>query len=172
MKALILAAGGGTRAGGVCKPLLVLPNGKPLIVHTLDMLDELNLDVKPTIVVGCMAERVITQMGARAAFVFNPQFESTSSMYSLLLGLRMMDCHKDDSVLIIYGDTLLSYVTVSAIAKHRGSVAVKPYVECNTVLYTDRDYISYASTVEDRDHSWPGRIFSFALAHRASGQKP
>ncbi|HEY7878116.1 MAG TPA: phosphocholine cytidylyltransferase family protein [Gemmatimonadaceae bacterium] len=85
LKAVILAAGRGTRLGALTDetPKCLLPiAGKPLLDHHLDTLSRAGVrDV--TLVVGFEAERVIAQAAGRCRVVVNHEYASTNSIVSL-----------------------------------------------------------------------------------------
>jgi choline kinase len=85
MKAVILAAGAGTRLGPltVDAPKCLLPiNGRTLLDHELDALAAVGItDV--TVVAGYMADRVVEQVGGRCRVIRNDRYASTNSIVSL-----------------------------------------------------------------------------------------
>lgn len=85
MKAVILAAGAGTRLGPltVDAPKCLLPiNGRTLLDHELDVLAAVGVtDV--TVVAGYMADRVVEQVGGRCRVIRNDRYASTNSIVSL-----------------------------------------------------------------------------------------
>ena len=85
MKAILLAAGVGSRIcndiGNMPKSMLMV-NDKPLIVHTVEMLQKNNISV--TVITGYMHEMIedaIRSLGA--TIYYNPFFRVTNSMGSL-----------------------------------------------------------------------------------------
>ncbi len=115
MRALILAAGRGTRmgaaAGGLPKCLLPI-GGRPLILHQLDALAEAGVG-SPLIVVGYRADAVERTVGGRAETLLNPRFATTNSLYSFLLaGGRL-----DGPFLLLHGDMLFGPELVRALLR-------------------------------------------------------
>lgn len=85
VKAIILAAGAGTRLGPLTAdaPKCLLPiNGRTLLDHELDALSAVGVtDV--TLVVGHMADRIVEHVGGRCRIVRNDHWASTNSIVSL-----------------------------------------------------------------------------------------
>jgi len=86
MKAIILAAGKGTRLNGVeLKPKCLFEvGGETLLARQIATLRELHVD-DIVIVLGFEAERIRSLYEHTASFVTNTRFDETSSMYSLWL---------------------------------------------------------------------------------------
>ena len=85
MKAVILAAGAGTRLGSLTEqiPKCLLPiGGRALLDHQLDALAEAGIrDV--TVVAGFQASRVVEHVGTRCQVLLNEDYRSTNSIVSL-----------------------------------------------------------------------------------------
>ncbi len=113
MRAVILAAGRGTRLAGASNGLpkcLIDIGGRPLIHHQLDVLSEMG--VGPVlVVVGYEADRVRESLGARVDYVLNPRFASTNSLHSLLLASGRIE----DPFLLLHGDTLFDPAVLEAV---------------------------------------------------------
>ena len=86
MKAIILAAGKGTRLDGAAvKPkCLVEIGGMTLLRRQLESLKSVNID-EVVVVVGFGAESIREECGGEVSFVENTRFAETSSLYSLWL---------------------------------------------------------------------------------------
>lgn len=86
MKAIILAAGKGTRLNGVeLKPKCLFEvGGRTLLDRQLSILAEAGLN-DVAIVLGFEAERIRRRCPPSVSFVINSRFEETSSLYSLWL---------------------------------------------------------------------------------------
>ena len=87
MKAVILAAGAGTRLGplplGLPKSLLPV-GGRALLDHHLDALERAGIrDV--CVVAGYASDRIVAHVGDRAHVVINEAWETTNSIVSLHL---------------------------------------------------------------------------------------
>jgi molybdenum cofactor cytidylyltransferase len=98
--AIVLAAGQGTRFGK-CKQLMPL-DGKPLLQHTLERVNESEID-EVVVVLGAFAEEIQKQIQFdKERIVINPDFERGMST-SLQAGLRSID-RSADAVVIALGD--------------------------------------------------------------------
>jgi choline kinase len=93
MRAIILAAGAGTRLNPLtngCPKCLVAAGAKVLIDYQLDALHAVGVrDI--VVVVGYEAGRIRDYCGARVRYVENPDFLTTNSIYSLYLARRELD---------------------------------------------------------------------------------
>jgi len=128
MRAIILAAGKGSRLNGTAgdKPkCLVEAGGMTLIERQIRTLQRAGV-IDIAVVVGCQADRVRTVCGDRVAYVENPRFAETNSLYSLwtarallVQGFVVLNCdvlfhpvllddllatHHDAALLIAYKD--------------------------------------------------------------------
>ena len=87
MKAVILAAGKGTRFGeftSTTPKCLVNVNGRPILDYQLASLGKAG--VKSVILVtGYLAEQIESYVGDKVTVIFNREYEKTNSMYSLWL---------------------------------------------------------------------------------------
>ena len=103
MKAIILAAGKGTRLNGSgLKPKCLFDvGGRTLLARQLSALLESQLS-EIVIVVGFEAERIQQQCPPNVSFVINPRFEETSSLYSLWLARE----HLLDGFVVLNCDVL------------------------------------------------------------------
>lgn len=103
MKAIILAAGKGTRLNGVdLKPKCLFEvGGETLLSRQIAALRELHVN-DIVIVLGFEAERIRRLYEHTASFVINTRFEETSSMYSLWLARE----HLVDGFVVLNCDVL------------------------------------------------------------------
>jgi choline kinase len=103
MKAIILAAGKGTRLNGVdLKPKCLFEvGGETLLARQIAALRELQVN-DIVIVLGFEAERIRRLYEHTASFVINSRFEETSSMYSLWLARE----HLLDGFVVLNCDVL------------------------------------------------------------------
>jgi len=87
VKAVILAAGAGTRLGtlslGLPKSLLPV-GGRALLDHHLDALEGAGIR-EVCVVAGYASERIVAHVGGRARVVVNEDWETTNSIVSLYL---------------------------------------------------------------------------------------
>jgi choline kinase len=109
MKAVILAAGQGTRLRPLTNYLpkcLVQVHGKPLLQYTLESLDHIGIQ-HCVIVVGHLCEQVQHQFGSRfrdmlLTYVVNERYMLTNNLYSLWLTRHELD----DDILLLECDLL------------------------------------------------------------------
>lgn len=103
MKAIILAAGKGTRLDGAAvKPkCLVEIGGMTLLQRQIDSLRDANIK-RIVVVVGFGAGRIREECGSDITFVENIHFAETSSLYSLWLARE----HLTDGFVVLNSDVL------------------------------------------------------------------
>ncbi len=107
MKAVILAAGKGTRLRPLTDYLpkcLVPVNGKPILQYQLECLDRCGID-RCVIVVGYRDDQVRHHFGprfrnVRITYVYNELFEHTNNIFSLWLARQELN----DDMLLLEGD--------------------------------------------------------------------
>lgn len=115
MQAIILAAGFGKRLKPITEKVpkcLVLVNGKPLLINTLEVLETRGIH-EVIIVVGHMKEKIYQVVGhqfgkVKISYVENDIYDKTNNVYSLWLARDRLD---KDSLLIecdlYYGGDLI-----------------------------------------------------------------
>src|SRR5689334_15337982 len=103
MKAIILAAGKGTRLDGAAvKPkCLVEVGGLTLLQRQIESLRAVNID-DIVIVIGFGADIIRAECGDAVSFVENNRFAETSSLYSLWLARE----HLTDGFVVLNSDVL------------------------------------------------------------------
>ena len=105
MKALILAAGRGTRLGDIAKsiPKCLIKIGKKTIVeHQIDALKSNNIE-DISIVIGHHADKVIEAARNKGIkFYINKDYEKTGMLESLFCAKKEMN----DSMILLYGDVI------------------------------------------------------------------
>lgn len=103
MKAIILAAGKGTRLNGVeLKPKCLFEvGGATLLQRQMSALEEAGID-EVVLVLGFEAERIKRHCGPKVQFVTNERFGETSSLYSLWLAKE----HLTDGFVVLNCDVL------------------------------------------------------------------
>src|SRR5918996_4940631 len=131
MRAVILAAGKGARLNGTIgdKPKCLIRVGETtLIERQIETFRSVGID-DITVIVGCQADRVKRACGSRIAYIVNPRYAKTNSLYSLWLarplmmdGFLVANCdvlfhpqllidlltaHYEDALLIDYTERLL-----------------------------------------------------------------
>jgi choline kinase len=92
MRGIVLAAGKGSRLNGTAadRPkCLVELGGVTLIERQIRALENAGVD-DIAVVVGCQAERVRALCGTRIAYVENPDFAQTNSLYSLWMARALL----------------------------------------------------------------------------------
>ena len=109
MKAIIACAGMGTRlgvhSGGKPKSTLELPNGKPLIIYTIEMLKSLGF-TKIVLVVGFkkeILEELVKPFGDLVKTYFNPFFEVSGTAGSFFHAKEEFD--GSSKMLLMNGDS-------------------------------------------------------------------
>ena len=123
-QAIILAAGQGTRLLPYTKDrpkCLLKVGGKTILEHQVDALCAHGVD-RITVVVGYLAERVREALGARAQYIDNTCYTTTSSMYSLWLAREAAA----DGCLILNSDVLFHADILRALlaSPHADAIAV------------------------------------------------
>jgi choline kinase len=103
MKAIILAAGKGTRLNGVeLKPKCLFEvGGRTLLDRQMSALSEARIN-EIVLVLGFEADRIRRHCPATTSFVINSRFEETSSLYSLWLARE----HLVDGFVVLNCDVL------------------------------------------------------------------
>lgn len=129
MSAIVLAAGEGTRMRSARpKPLHVIC-GRPMVMHVIEALADLDL-ARTVVVVGRDSERVVHEIGSRAAewaattFVEQPHQRGTGDAAAVgLASFDDDDLDDDSTVLVLPGDTpLLKRETIAGlVAEHEAS---------------------------------------------------
>ncbi len=106
MKAIILAAGLGSRLGPLTSALpkcLLELHGKPLLLHQLDLLAACGI-TEVTIVTGFGAAQIRSRVKGRAACVYYPDFASTNNLLTLHYHRHLLA----GDVLLLFSDVLLT----------------------------------------------------------------
>lgn len=101
MRALILAAGRGSRLATATPKCLVEVGGRPLLLHQLDALRRAGVD-DVTVVVGHRHERVRSAAGRGVRFVLNERYAETNSLFSFWLAREAAG----DDLLVLNCDVL------------------------------------------------------------------
>jgi UDP-N-acetylglucosamine diphosphorylase/glucosamine-1-phosphate N-acetyltransferase len=117
MKAVVLAAGGGTRMWPLAanKPKHLLPvGGRPLITHILRAIKEAQIE-EVMVVVGFRSDLIRSslgdgsELGLRIGYLDQPQWTGTASALKIAF-----NSIRDEAFLVVYGDL---WVTASAIQR-------------------------------------------------------
>ncbi len=120
MRAIILAAGAGTRLRHLTKqrPKCLVPiGGQPLIEWQLQALEAAGID-DILVVVGFEADQVRQHCGDRASFVENQDWSSTNSIYSLYLAAAWI---RGERTLLFNCDILFDARLLARLADSSGS---------------------------------------------------
>lgn len=138
MRAVILAAGAGTRLSGsdVVRPKCLAPFGRaPLIELQLRALRSCGID-DVTVVLGFEGDRVRRSAGPGLKFVENPEFDATNSLYSLWLaravltdGFVVLNCD------VLFDPTLLYDLLT---ARHENALLVS-YADTTAPAFTEEE---------------------------------
>lgn len=126
MKAMILAAGAGTRlrplTDTVPKPLLPIA-GEPLLVHMLRWLQRydvteiaLNLHHLPEVIQDALGDG--SQLGVDLVYSFEPELRGTAG------AVKALESFFDETFVIVYGDLLLDIDLAALVDYHRARHAV------------------------------------------------
>ena len=106
MRAILLAAGKGTRISRMIEPIpkCTLPiKDVPLIRHTVEMLTEKGMDI--TVCVGYKKEHIYEALkGMKVDYVYNPFYDVTNSIASLWFAKQYLE----GELLILNADVFLS----------------------------------------------------------------
>ena len=119
MKAIILAAGKGTRLKPLTngKPKCLVPIfGKPLIEYQLDIFN--NFLFKRTIIISGYKSEKLKYLNTH--FINNPEYDDTNMLYSLY-------CARDEikgDILISYGDSIYSKDVIQSILKCDSDICI------------------------------------------------
>jgi choline kinase len=167
-KALILAAGQGSRLSHVCgqMPKCMVPVlGKPMIESTLESLSEIGVE-EAVLVTGHLEEKIRDHLGVffrgiKLTYVSNPDYSSTNNIYSLWLARHLMD----RDMLLLECDLVFDYELVARLAEApAANVAVVDryhrYMD-GTVLFANGSGLAH-SMVLKRDQE-EGFDFTVAL---------
>lgn len=126
MKALILAAGLGTRLAPItdtCPKSLVPVNGKPILVKQIENLIENNiLDI--TVVSGYHADylkKVVSEMFPQVKIVHSVDYETTNNMYSAYLAREYMS---DSDFLMMNADVYFDSSVISSLLNFKYDNAI------------------------------------------------
>lgn len=130
-RALILAAGSGTRMGELTRdrPKGLLPvNGQPLVAHQINNLRKTGID-DITIIAGYLAEKFA---GFNAEVVTNPEYATTNMVASMICAQdHFQDAGSD--LLVHYGDVIIE-------PRHLKSLVDDPH---DIACLVDVDWVDY-----------------------------
>lgn len=156
MKALVLAAGKGTRlgsaSGGMPKPLIDVGGSTPLEL-ALEWLAALQLE-RIWINVHGHAELVRERIGGTAggievSYSFEPELLGTAGAW------KKLEREWDDTSLVVYGDNVMRFDAAALLATHRGSGALM------TIAVFDPERTIHSGTAGGRARIEGGRVREF-----------
>ncbi len=149
---VICCAGMGTRLGiGTTKALMHI-NGKPLIIHQLEALDDFE-DIR--IVVGYQADRVIEAVNSYRKdimFAFNNEFKTTGPAASL--GKGMINSRK--YILSIDGDILIDPIDFKKILAYEGEYLAITDIHSEEPIRVLVENDQVKKFERDGNYEWPG----------------
>ena len=126
MKALILAAGSGSRLAPLtdtCPKALVPVNGKPILVKQIDNL--LDNGIKEiTVIAGYKAEvlsKAINRIFPEVNIIINQDYSTTNNMYSAYLGRESMG---NDNFLMLNGDVFFDSSVIKTLCEQDSQNAI------------------------------------------------
>ena len=158
MKAVILAAGFGSRLGSLTKATpkcLIKVNGRRLLDNALECLYQNGIE-EVIIVIGYLAEKVKDYLGyqyrsMRLTYVTNKEFHRTNSLYSLWLASE----HFNDDTLLLEGDLFFEESIIKKICQsHNPNIMVvddyQPFRQSNAVIIDENGYVKHMVTEKDQ----------------------
>ncbi|MEK6969039.1 MAG: phosphocholine cytidylyltransferase family protein [Nanoarchaeota archaeon] len=123
MKALISAAGKGTRLGELTKntnKCLLQIGGKPLLRHTVETLKKQGIN-EIYVITGYYGEKIKEELGDLVHYVYNPNYAETNILGSIILAKEHLI---DSEFLFITGDSLVHPDILKKILDAEGDIAV------------------------------------------------
>jgi len=125
MKAIILAAGIGSRLGyPLPKGLLEMPSGESILARQVRILKSEGIsDI--TIVVGYKKELIMSEL-KEVQFYYNPDFRTTNTSKSLLFAIREFD----DDILWINGDLVYDREIIAGIKAQKDNTIIVNDAQC------------------------------------------
>lgn len=121
MRALILAAGAGTRLRQLTqsRPKCLVPvGGRPFIDHQIDALHHVGVQ-EIVVVVGFEQQQIRNHLGSSATYVVNEQWETTNSIYSFYQAAEWID---SDRLYLFNCDVLFDGRLLQRLEQTAGSV--------------------------------------------------
>ncbi len=126
MKAVILAAGSGTRIGGqLPKCLMELPSGKTIMGNQIDILKEKG--IREIVVVVGFKKDIIMERYPDVVYRYNPFYHMTNTSKSLMMALESIDV---GDTLWLNGDVFLEPVVVERVLSLEGNVIAVNRAKC------------------------------------------
>ncbi len=121
MKAMVLAAGKGTRLGiiGQAVPKVLLPlGGTPIIEHTFDWLKTHGV-TQVALNVNHHGNQVVDWIGDGTRFGMKVYFSHEETLLGTAGGVKKMEHFFDDTFVVVYGDILVNFDLSAMICFHK-----------------------------------------------------
>ncbi len=126
MKAIILAAGIGSRLGKqLPKSLVRLPSGSTIIANQISLLRESG--IKEIIIVAGFKKEVLMEEHPDVLYCYNPFYHITNTSQSLKMAFEIIE---EDDVMWLNGDVYLEKDVVRRVMKKSGNIIAVSNVEC------------------------------------------
>lgn len=126
MKAVILAAGVGSRLGNILpKCLIEFPNKKTILARQIELLREIG--IKEIIVVVGFKKEIIMEKYPHVVYIYNPFYHMTNTSKSLMVALESIN---DDDVIWINGDVFLEAEVLRRIYSKKGNIITVNKSQC------------------------------------------
>ncbi len=127
MKAIILAAGAGTRIGNqLPKCLMELPSGKTIIGNQIDILRERN--IREIIIVVGFKKDIIMEKYPDVVYKYNPFYHMTNTSKSLMMTMQGIDV---GDTLWLNGDVFLESEVIGMVLSEKGNVVAVNKAKCD-----------------------------------------
>ncbi len=127
MKAVILAAGAGTRIGNqLPKCLMELPSGKTIIGNQIDILKKNG--IREIVIVVGFKKDIIMERHPDVIYKYNPFYHMTNTSKSLMMALQSIDA---GDILWLNGDVFLESEVVGMVLSEKGNVIAVNKAKCD-----------------------------------------
>lgn len=127
LKAVILAAGAGTRIGNqLPKCLMELPSGKTIIGNQIDILKENG--IREIVVVVGFKKDIIMEKYSDVVYKYNPFYHMTNTSKSLMMALQSIDV---GDTLWLNGDVFLESAVIDIVLSEKGNVIAVNKAKCD-----------------------------------------
>lgn len=134
LKAVILAAGSGTRIGNqIPKCLMTLPSGDTILGNQIHILK--NIGIKEIIVVVGFKKNIIMEQYPDVIYKYNPFYHVTNTSKSLMMAMESVS---EDDLIWINGDVFLEPEVVKRVLSSKGNIIAVNKSKCGDeeVKYT------------------------------------